>query len=344
MPLEIKKTYRALKHTAHIRQRANGTYEIRCYTNGQAVSASSKNLAVAKQKFLEKLVLAKNNKPVQKKHKLINFSNYAKKWLEITKKPYIKATTFKSYLQTFDKYIYPEFASRDIKNIKTLQLQSFINKFIEKGLNRTAKKIYQLLNALFSYAQADSIITTNPMQKVKLLPYEQEHGTPLTRKEEFLLLNYLKKNPTDKYAQAFTFLCYTGLRRSELSTVEIVDGWIKCTTGKQRLGKKEKTRKIPISPMLNNVLPLIDVELIKSIHVDSLTRTVKDYCLGHNVHDLRHTFITRCQECGIQRELVSLWAGHSADSSITSLVYTHLEHFEQGQIEEMQKFSYILKF
>ena len=73
-----------------------------------------------------------------------------------------------------------------------------------------------------------------------------------------------------------------------------------------------------------------------------LTKHIKDYLPSHHCHDLRHTFITRAQECGIKRELVSLWAGHAADSSITSTVYTHLEQNEEHQIKEMSLFFYEL--
>ena len=58
-------------------------------------------------------------------------------------------------------------------------------------------------------------------------------------------------------------MMYTGLRRSELSTVVIDDNWISLTTGKQRKGMKEKNRSLPISPMLKRVLPFINVEKLK---------------------------------------------------------------------------------
>ena len=63
---------------------------------------------------------------------------------------------------------------------------------------------------------------------------------------------------------------------------------------------------------------------------------------NHHLHDLRHTFITRVQECGIRREYASLWAGHKADNSITSNIYTHLEQNKEVQIEEIKKFQYEL--
>lgn len=49
---------------------------------------------------------------------------------------------------------------------------------------------------------------------------------------------------------------------------------------------------------------------------------------------------TRAQKCGIRREIVSLWAEHQADSSITTTVYTHFQERSKLQIQEMEKYSY----
>lgn len=95
--------------------------------------------------------------------------------------------------------------------------------------------------------------------------------------------------------------------------------------------------------MLGPNLPFIDVAEIVKVSPAVLTKRFKQLFPTHHLHDLRHTFITRAQECDIQRELVSLWAGHAAASSTTTLVYTHLGQNTTHQIEEMQKFSYILE-
>ena len=236
-------------------------------------------------------------------------------------------------------YIVPHFKNKYIEAIQAFELQDLLNEIVNSGRNRTAKKIYQLLSPFFEYAVADGIIPRSPMAKVKLARYEQEHGVPLTKEEEYTLLQELKRNPTI-YNQAYAFIMYTGLRRSELATI-IVDGeWIKIITSKQRKGMKEKSRSVPISPMLKRVLPFIDIEAIKTTSVGVLTNRFKDIFPNHHLHDLRHTFITRAQECGIRREIVSLWAGHKSDSSITTTVYTHFQERSELQIIEIQKYSY----
>lgn len=92
--------------------------------------------------------------------------------------------------------------------------------------------------------------------------------------------------------------------------------------------------------MLRKVLPLIDIEGIKNASARVLTDRIKDVFRDHHLHDLRHTFITRAQECGIRREIVSLWAGHKADSSITTNVYTHFEERSELQLQEIEKYNY----
>ncbi len=221
-------------------------------------------------------------------------------------------------------------------------MQAFITKYQDNGKNRTAKKIYQLLSSLFDAAVADRLIPITPMLKVKLAHYETESGTPFTREEERQLLEDFKHEPT-LYKQAFVFMVYTGVRRAELSSVVVEDGWVHIVTAKQRKGFKEKLRSLPIPPMLQDILPFINVKEIVKISPHLLTKHLHKQFKNHHCHDLRHTFITRAQECKIPREYVSLWAGHKADNSITSNVYTHLEQNKELQVEEMQKFHYLLK-
>lgn len=163
---------------------------------------------------------------------------------------------------------------------------------------------------------------------------------PLTRVEERHLLDELQR--TDSiYAQALVFLLYTGLRVGELASVTMEGDWVRAVSLKGRKGLKDKIRRIPVSPNLKRFLPLIQTDKIVKLSSDAIARHVKDYFEGHRTHDLRHTFITRAQEVAIRREIVSLRVGHAPDSSVTSLIYTHLEFNEQLQLDEIAKFDYV---
>ena len=339
MPKQFRKLFRQPKGD-HIRLRENGVYEIRFQFNKIKITVSSKSLATAKQKFIKQLCEAAARgtaEPPVPTAPLL--TEYMLQWLDTVKKPLVKPITFKAYTQNIRAYVIPEFTERKIDGIRHFELQTFINGFVEKENFRTAKKLYQLLSAVFDYAVADEVLPRSPMAKVKMPHYEQLHGVPLSRAEEKVLLDPLREDPAP-YIQAFVFMLYTGIRRSELASVQIADGWIRLTTSKQRKGYREKTRSLPVSPMLGPNLPFIDVAEIVKVSPAVLTKRFKQLFPTHHLHDLRHTFITRAQECGIQRELVSLWAGHAADNTMTSNVYTHFSR--EFMLKEAKKVIYNL--
>ena len=317
---------------------ANAAYKVKAL----GAEGVGKYLEKAKEKFIEKL---KNVASIEVQMNVSNgtdFCTYIEQWMETAKKPHVKESTYKDYVQTVKTNIKPDFQDRTLESLTYSELQAFITKYQDDGKNRTAKKIYQLLSSLFDAAVADRLIPISPMLKVKLAHYETESGVPFTREEERQLLEDFKRDPS-LYRQAFVFMLYTGVRRAELSSVIVENGWIHLVTAKQRKGFKEKIRSLPIPPMLQDVLPFINVDEIIKISPHLLTKHVHKQFENHHCHDLRHTFITRAQECKIPREYVSLWAGHKADNSITSNVYTHLEQNKELQVEEMQKFHYVLK-
>lgn len=341
MPQKYRKIFRTNKRNAHVRKHRS-VYEIRIQINGYRIEVYSKYLDVAKEKFIKKLQEYESGKITARKASKQTFLlPYIEKWMNTVKKPFIKESTYKMYLQTFNAYLTPKFKDKAIESLTQIDLQTFINGFISAGKNRTAEKIALMLSAVFDYAVDDGIIPRSPMKRVVVSRYEEKHGVSLTRSEEKSLINTLQTS-NDVYVQAYVFMAYTGIRRGELASLEISDEWVSVVTGKQRLGKKEQRRRLPISPMLKRYLHIIDVDTIKALSPAMLTKHIKRFLPSHHCHDLRHTFITRAQECGIKRELVSLWAGHAADSSITSNVYTHLEQNEEHQINQMRLFTYNL--
>ncbi len=341
MPQQFRKDFKAGKLTAHVRRKENGVYEVRLQYNGVKISASAKCLDDAKERFIGKLEEYIGGPGEKKITSKIALTEYMEKWLETVRRPSVKEVTYEGYYRTFKNYICPALGRLSISEIKSFDLQELVNRYSDDGKNRTAKKIYQLLAAVFAHAVSDGLLPRSPMEKVVLQRYEVENGVPLTREEEAAFMAELRSAPTI-YRQAFALMLYTGIRRSELASVEIADGWVRLTSAKQRKGFKEKVRRLPISPMLARVLPLIDLDRVRLLKPNKMTHKFKEYFPEHHLHDLRHTFITRAQECKIQRELVSFWVGHSADSSVTSNVYTHFESCPELQIELMAMFKYEL--
>lgn len=105
MPKHFKTLFKTNKIHAHIRKKPEGVYEIRCQINYHCIQASSKNLATAKEKFIEKLHSVDLSIKPEKARKEY-FVNYMEEWLVTSKKPFVKEATYKDYVHTFSVYIY----------------------------------------------------------------------------------------------------------------------------------------------------------------------------------------------------------------------------------------------
>lgn len=266
-------------------------------------------------------------------------NDYFRSWINDIKKPTIKANTYNGYINLYNCHLELYFKGLELKAITTKFMQVKINELILNKNFRTAKKIKTMLGDMFKFAVNNGDIPNNPLANVIVPKYDENHGEAITLEEEKQLIDFLIES-RDKYVQAYVFLIYTGMRIGELASAKLENGWVLLMSEKVRFGLKDKIRHVPVSPMLAKVLQYINVELITTIKRDALIRHIKTYLPDRTTKDLRHTFITRCRECKIQREITSVWSGHISDNSMTTKVYTHLESNKELQLEEIAMFNY----
>ncbi len=325
----------------HTRLKPNGVYEIRCSINKVPISGSSKDYDTAIKNFIKALPKAENNtKAKLAKPKRILFLTFAEEWFEVVKKPTVKPITYQSFLSVHHTHIVPYFKGKYIDGLTAMQIQPLFAKLYNAGKTKAAINVSLLLNQIFKAAIAERLITFNPMDGVTVLKHHAKNGTALTYAEE---LEFLQKLETSKFKLTFTIMLYCGMRRAELSSARIEDNFIIVKNGKQRLTEIQTERKIPVTPMLERYLKGISKKEFKEAigySCDMLSRAFKDLCPSHHLHELRHKFVTLCQECGVAREVVSVWAGHSADNTMTSTVYTHFsDEFMQSEGKKVDYFS-----
>lgn len=349
MPQKYRKLFKYGTVVASINKKKNGVYEVRCQINHISYYGCSKKLEIAKLKFIEDLGREKEPKkkaktavePVIEAAPLLT-NDYFFSWINDVKKPTIKANTYNGYINLYNCHLKPYFEGIALKDVTTRYVQLKINELITGKMFRTAKKIKTMMGDMFKFAVNNGDTTTNPLANVTVPKYDENHGEAITLEEERQLIADLIET-RDQYAQAYVFLIYTGMRIGELASAKLEDGWVSITSEKVRFGLKDKIRHVPVSPMLAKVLKYIDVPLIASIKRDALIKHIKAYLPNRTTKDLRHTFITRCRECKIQREITSIWSGHISDNSMTTKVYTHLESNKALQLEEIALFKYQLR-
>ena len=269
------------------------------------------------------------------------FGEFLQEWLAI-KKQTVKESTYKSYCDLTRFNLLERFGETPINELTRREIQGFLFELAEAGKNRTAHKLKQVLNAMFEVIVDDYPELTNPTKKVVLSHYEVKKGVALSKDEEKALIEFCKENPRYQANDAMLVLMYTGMRIGELASITHDDTYITCVSEKTRKGRKEVIRKIPITPMLRKIIGMIDFEKVKSAKKDTVRDGVKRIFPDRHIHEFRYTFITRSKECGVNPEVVMLWAGHESDEDVkTSRVdrgYT--TYSEEYLLAESKKIDY----
>ena len=344
MPLKYRNVFAQGDKIIPYRQKPNGVYEARYHREGIHIEVSSKDLTILKKKFLDALQnYATTGCAKAKSQFTVLFNDFAKSWLSLKEKT-TKPLTFKEYKRLFEHDIAPAFANKTLAEIDREFVQNFLFTYVEQDKFRTAEKLQLILRCIFDLA-ADDYKFSSPMAKVVLPKRQSKKGSAFTYEEEKQLVEYCIAHRELSASDALLVLLYTGMRRSELKTLRVLnEHWMECDTSKEKMGQNIVARKIPITPMMRKVLPYIDFEKAKTTNVNTINTMIKRIFPHHHTHELRYTFITRCKECGINPELVMLWDGHSFDKDVKTSVIDrgYTDYSEKYALSEAEKFNYEL--
>ena len=334
MPKTFRKEFRTQGCTAHVYRMRSGKktwcYVIRYRKNGYYIVASSTSLEEAKKKFILKLNEAdkfggKSDNSIPE-----TFSRFAEYYFENFYKRKVTASTHRIALNQFKNHIAPYFKDVKLKSITPAFCQNLIDNLEEQGKGKTADDVFSLLNMIFKAAIKHGVIPGNPMDMVFHKKHEQEHGKALTKAEEKMLLERTAGTPQHLM---FAIALYTGMRPNEYETARLNGEFIVANNSKRKNGKVE-LKKIPITPMLKPYL-----EGVTQIKFSSL-RIMRDrfnkIFPGHRLYDLRTTFYTRCQECGVLPAARDEFVGHSLGA--LGNAYTDLS--DEFLLSEGQKLDY----
>ena len=334
---EVKpKTFKHTMHIencdVHVRTRKDGKtglrYELRYRRDGLNVNASDKDRAKAVAKFTEKLKAALRAVNVPKVPD--TFHEFATYYFETFRKRKVAEKTLQADLRRYKNNILPRFGSTPLRSITPGECQALIDDILNAGHEKTAQDIFSLLNVIFKSAIAHGIIERNPLAIVIPVTHEREHGKALTKDEERKLLDVTAGTP---YQLMYAVALYTGLRPNEYSTARI-DGAFIIAVNSKRKSKKIEYKKIPVTPMLRPYLE--NVTELKFSSPDYLRRKFLSILPGHKLYDLRTTFYTRCQECGVADVARMEFVGHS----LGKLGDTYTDLSDEFLLREAEKLIY----
>lgn len=322
-----------------------GSFEKRATINGIGIYGCSSELEECEKAFLENLTsklpelygsddcvqLIQTNGP-QPKRKYASFSEFAEMWFEEVYRPRVAQQTHYNEKLKYKNHIAPAFGAMKLGEITPLDCVRFFNHLADLDYGRTAESCYGILNRIFEFAISSSLIKSNPMEAVDPIEHERENGVPLTIDEE---KEFLSKIAGTKYEAVFLMSLYVGLRPCELASAKLdVNGEFIISLNKKRKKRKKKKSKqapepeykeIPITPMLRRHLDKVMAAIPNweklAKNTNWLSKLFKRACPNHKLYDLRTTFATRSQECGVSETVVQIWMGHSP-RTLLGKVYT----------------------
>ena len=123
------------------------------------------------------------------------------------------------------------------------------------------------------------------------------------------------------------------MRINELLNLKIVD--IDLKERIIRINKSKTKNGIRIIPIHKDIIDILidyssnnNVYLLeknnKRIEYMNFYKQFKRRFKNHTIHETRHTFITRCKECGVDLHIIKLLIGH-ASKDLTLDIYTHID-------------------
>ena len=213
------------------------------------------------------------------------------------------------------------------RNLKTSDLQKIVD-LCPTG-SHAKKDIKIILSACYKYAMENDICPKDYSQFIKI----EKDDVKIERHVLTDMVCGFESAPSSPFNDVMLILLYTGARSKEILAISTVFDLESQTIEIHEAKNKTSVRVIPIHPKIMHVVK----RYVQEPHMNypQLYRKARD--MGFTLHDTRHTFITRCHECGMNDLVIQKLVGH-APKTITQSVYTHISLEEMRS--EMFKFYY----
>ena len=310
--------------TVTIIKRPDGRWFTRVMRKGVSKSVYGHSPDEVKKKVRKILQEFKEKEQIKKTYTFFEWMNF---WYETYKKPYNKSDSIIRQIRTHVT------VGKDmpLTSVTTTHLQVIVNNV---PTMRTRVDVTNILKAAFDIAFKTRVVVENPAITLAKLSYKSKNGSALTQEEEKQFLSDIKGHYLESL---FNFYILTGCRRSEAFKFNVKDVDRKKGIVYIHGTKTQNSERIiPLFKRLDEYLQTLTPDkngyYFASVHEDTVTRDFKRFCPNHKLHDLRHTFATRCLEAGVNMKTVQIWLGH-ADFETTANIYSHVNldfHKEQA--------------
>lgn len=286
-------------------------------------------------------------------------------WIENIKKPGVKYGTYEAYKNIYLNRIKDKLGNYPLSMIKPLECQALLNDELKRDKASTVKQTLICMQQIFKSAVDNELVEHSPITKTVNVKDNDKHERRIfTAEEQARFVEYLE-NHNLMYGDAWRLMLETGLRTGELlglkwSDIDFDNKMITVNRSmyyvreqKRYMETTPKTvagyRSIPMTNRAYQILKGIKVVGISYVFLDldrstrvNMSRPLYCVCdrlgIEHiTVHGLRHSFATRCIECGMRPKTLQKILGHST-LAMTMDLYVHVT--DESLVMEMRKLDF----
>jgi integrase len=235
------------------------------------------------------------------------------------------ASTKKSDRSRVEKHLKPKLGKIRVTAIAQFQIEHFMN-----GCSPgSAKRLIQLLGAIFSFGIKKGVLKDNPCKGI-VKPKDVRKTRRLSEIEYSQLQRAIDSVSNPMFANVFLTLALTGWRSGEVKNLR----WLELELPRQIATLNETKTGRSIRPLSAEVVKLIDAlprnceyvfALATGRPIANLNQQFIKLGLSREItpHSLRHSFASLAADLGLPDHTISRLLGHT-QSSITSR-YIHME-------------------
>lgn len=270
----------------------------------------------------------------------ITFGAWLVYWFETFKQPTLKANSARNIEQMIRLHTPKELKEKRVSELTIFDIDKALSKI---PVSRTYVYVRQVWHSALVKACRYGLLTQNPVEFCERVKYKKKKGKALTYEEQRELINRLEKS---RYKWLILFYMYTGTRRTEATALEWQDinererliqiKGTKTETSARNILLTDDVEKILKGQREQNEARGIKGKRVFPFSPQQASRHFKELCPNHHLHELRHTFITRCAESGVNVNVCQQLVGH-ASADMTINVYTHV--MDEFKRKEAAKFS-----
>lgn len=267
-----------------------------------------------------------------------------------------------------------KFALKDVKNINVGDIQNYLNSLINYS-DSEIKKVYEQFNQSYTYLSNNNLISKNPMLEIYKPKSTKKSKTvrALSLEEEKLLVKKLILNENHLYSLIYLTQLFTGMRIGEVLALKISDidfhnNTININKTLSRdihykviIKEATKTRAgeriIPIPRMIRKMLKerICTVNKSNDVYlflnrnhnfIDSrdsnvfLKKIASEFMDSTEIssHNLRHTYITRCAESGMNPRVLMKLVGHRDIETTLGTYTTVFDNYTKSEMNKIQNY------